>query len=95
MEWMWLILAIPVIALIGGAMSTAMKVNNFVALGDISGKTLAEITAAVGQPNAISAAPEGQTLYQWQGVNGGSAYHYAILFNAEGHAVGYTHQYNG
>lgn len=93
MEWLWILIAVPIIALIGGALSTGMKANAFTAMGNIQGKTLAEITSAVGQPNSISAAPDGGTLYQWMGVNGGSGYHYAILFDAEGKAVGFTHQH--
>ena len=95
MEWMWFLLAIPVIALIGGALSTSMKSNDFAAMGDITGKSLDQLTRVVGQPNSISAAPDGGTLYQWMGINGGSAYHYAILFDADGKAVGYTHQHVG
>lgn len=95
MEWIWLLVAIPIIALIGGAISTSMKSNDFVSLGDISGKSLEDLTSVVGEPNSISAAPDGGKLYQWMGVNGSSAYHYAILFDAEGKAVGYTHQHVG
>nr|WP_313041462.1 hypothetical protein [Brevundimonas diminuta] len=92
MEWMWIIIALPVIALIGGAMTNAMKTNAFAGMGDITGKTLDEIKSHVGEPSSISAAPDG-TLYQWMGINGGSSYHYAILFDLEGKAVGYTHQH--
>lgn len=95
MEWMWFLLAIPIIAVIGGALSTGMKSNSFAAMGDITGKSLGDIKSAVGEPNSISAAADGGTLYQWIGVNGGSAYHYAILFDAEGRALGYTHQHVG
>jgi hypothetical protein len=92
--WMWLIIALPLIVLVGGAMSTAMKTSDFANLGDISGKSLSEITQVVGQPNSVSSVPDG-TLYQWIGVNGGSSYHYAILFGPDGRAIGYTHQHVG
>ena len=95
MEWIWFLVAIPIIALIGGAISTGMKSNDFASMGDITGKTLEEIKRIVGEPNSVSAAPDGGTLYQWMGVNGSSGYHYAILFDAEGKAVGYTHQHVG
>ncbi len=93
MEWMWWLLAIPVLIVIGGALSTGSKVNSFAAMGDITGKTLAEIKSSVGEPSSISAAGDGGTLYQWMAISGSSGYHYAILFDADGKAVGYTHQH--
>jgi hypothetical protein len=87
-----IIVLLPVVGLIVGAIAIGDKKNAFVALGDIRGKTLDDIVAAVGQPNSISAHPDG-SLYQWLGVGGGSSYHYAILFDRDGKAVGYTHQH--
>ena len=87
-----LIVMLPVVGLVVGALATSATKNSFVNLGDISGKPLDEIVAAVGPPNSISAHPDG-SLYQWLGINGGSSYHYAILFDHEGKAIGYTHQH--
>jgi hypothetical protein len=90
--WLILIIVLPVIFAIIGAIANSSKTNSFVALGDISGKPLSEIIAAVGNPNSISSHPQG-SLYQWLGVNGGSSYHYAILVDHEQKAVCYTHQH--
>jgi hypothetical protein len=87
-----IIVLLPLVGLIFGAMATSDKKNAFIALGDIRGKPLADIVAAVGQPNSISAHAQG-SLYQWLGVNSASSYHYAILFDHEGKAIGYTHQH--
>lgn len=92
MEWMWLIVAAPILMLVFGAFANASKTNAFASLGEIPGKTLADITGVVGQPTSASAVDNG-TLYQWMGINGGSSYHYAILFDPEGKAVGFTHQH--
>ncbi len=87
-----IIILLPLVGLAIGAMAVSDKKSAFVALGDIRGKPLEEIVAAVGQPNSISAHPDG-SLYQWLNVTGGSSYHYAILFDRDGKAVGYTHQH--
>ena len=49
----------------------------FVKLGVLKGKTLAEITAVVGQPNAVSVNAEGITVRQW--ITPG--YHIVLLFD--------------
>lgn len=69
-----------------------MSQKQFVRLGNVRGKPIAEIVAAVGKPTSISATAGGQ-LYQWikTGMFGG--YHYAISFDGDGLAIGYTHQF--
>ena len=66
--------------------------NKFVKLGNIRGKPIAAIVSKVGRPTSISAMASGQ-LYQWikTGIFGG--YHYAISVDAEGNAIGYSHQF--
>lgn len=61
--------------------------KKFVALGTLSGKTKAEIIAAVGQPNAVSAAGEGKTVLQWLRTG----YHIALVFNAQDVCEGISH----
>jgi hypothetical protein len=90
--WLIVIVLIPLIAAIFGAIAVSGKKNAFVGLGNIRGKSIGEITAAVGPPNSISGQADG-TLYQWIGTTSGGAYHYAILFDLEGRAIGYTHQH--
>lgn len=69
-----------------------MGARDFAKMGDIRGKTLDEIKKKVGSPTSISHLGGG-TLCQWMkaGVLGG--YHYAIKFDADGAAVGFTHQH--
>lgn len=93
MDWMWFLLLVPVAAIIGGALSTGLKTSAFAKMGNIEGMSRDQVIRAVGEPNSVSAAAEGGLLYQWMGINGGSGYHYAILFDAEGKAVCYTHQH--
>ncbi|MFE9967529.1 hypothetical protein [Streptomyces sp. NPDC005525] len=50
--------------------------QNFAGLGDLTGRTVDEIVAAVGAPVSQSMAGPGQTLFQWQG----GSYHIGILF---------------
>lgn len=52
--------------------------KKFVSLGTLSGKTLKEITAVVGSPNAISSIGDGKTLRQWQATG----YHIALIFDS-------------
>ena len=61
--------------------------KKFVALGELKGKTKAEIIAAVGNPSAISAAAEGKTLIQWRATG----YHIALLFDTDDVCLGITH----
>lgn len=69
-----------------------MGVRDFSKMGDIRGKTIAGIKKKVGSPTSISNLADGD-LYQWikTGVFGG--YHYAIKFDPNGLAVGFTHQH--
>ncbi|MDB5457196.1 MAG: hypothetical protein JWP92_2781 [Caulobacter sp.] len=69
-----------------------MGVRAFSKMGDIRGKSPADIKKKVGSPTSISERRDGR-LYQWikAGIFGG--YHYAILFDKEERAVGFTHQH--
>ncbi len=74
-----------------GAVSVLMKKNGFAQLGNINGMHRNIIVGKVGQPNSVSATATG-TLLQWTKVSSVGGYHYAILFDREDKAVGYTHQ---
>lgn len=61
-------------------------------LGNIMGRPLDEITAAIGPPNSVSATvtPDGgKTLRQWMA----SGYHVAMLFDADDKCMGITHEH--
>ena len=92
MAWVWIVL-IGLVAgpIIGGLFHTNRVVNKFAGLGDIVGTPVQQIIARVGPPTSISAMPDG-TLYQRQKIIGASGYYYAILVDAHGNAVGFTHQ---
>jgi len=62
--------------------------GRFKALGDMTGKTVDEITSVVGPPTSRSAMAHGQMLLQWQATG----YHIAMMFSAEGRMVGITHE---
>jgi hypothetical protein len=62
----------------------------FKSLGnDISGKTLNEIVAVVGPPNAVSSMAHNQMLYQWQATG----YHVALIFDADQRVIGLSSEY--
>ena len=64
--------------------------RRFIALGDMTGKTAAEITATVGvEPTSISSMAHGMTLLQWQATG----CHMALLFGPDGKLVKITHEY--
>ncbi|MFY9674880.1 MAG: hypothetical protein WAK13_10535 [Terriglobales bacterium] len=54
----------------------------------MTGKTIDEIVAVVGQPSSRSSMAHGQLLLQWQATG----YHMALLFNPEGQLVKITHE---
>lgn len=95
MEWIFLIfvVALPLIPMMLGAFSTKEKVNAFQSLGDIRGKPIDDIVAAVGPANSISALADGRSVYQWIEVSGSSSCHYAILVDPQMKALGYSHQF--
>jgi cobalamin biosynthesis protein CobD/CbiB len=62
--------------------------RKFVELGQVPGKSMAEIIAKVGQPTTSSALPNGRVLLQWQATG----CHMAMSFNGEV-CEGYTHQH--
>lgn len=68
-----------------------MGAGKFAKMGNIRGMSIAEVKKRVGSPTSISSIADG-SLLQWikTGLFGG--YHYAIKFDAEGKAVGFTHQ---
>ena len=61
----------------------------FLSLGNMAGRTAAEIIAVVGQPSSVSSMAFGQTLMQWQATG----CHIALLFAANGRFVKVTHQF--
>lgn len=61
----------------------------FQSLGDMSGKTLQEIVAVVGPPNARAGMGNNRNLYQWHATG----YHIAILFDANNRAVKITSEH--
>lgn len=67
--------------------------RKFVKLGNIRGMPVEEIIRRVGQPTSISSTADGQ-LYQWMKTSAFfGSYHYAISVDAEGNAIGFTHQF--
>ena len=68
--------------------------NKFVKLGNIQGMPIEKIVRRVGKPNSSSATVDGQ-LYQWIKTGGlfVRGYHYAISVDADGNAIGFTHQF--
>ena len=81
--------------IVGGIITAAMQnqqgnelANKFAALGTLTGRTEAEITAAVGMsPTAISALDGNRRLVQWQTTN----YHIALSFDGDV-CEGVTHE---
>jgi len=55
----------------------------FQSLGNVIGKTLDEIVAVVGPPNARAGLAHNEILYQWQATG----YHVAIVFDAHHRVV--------
>jgi hypothetical protein len=62
--------------------------QKFVALGQVPGKSMAEIVSAVGQPTTTSALADGRVLLQWQAMG----CHMAMAFKDDV-CEGYTHQH--
>ena len=88
------IILIGLLAWVVAAANVSGRANAFVKMGDVQGKTLAEIVAAVGSPTSVSAVGDGTQLYQWMKVTQAGSYHYALLF-IDGVCLGYTHQHRG
>lgn len=63
--------------------------QRFVRLGQLQGRSKAEIVAHVGPPNSISVRPQGGSLLQWI-VPG---YHIALDFGANDVCLGVTHEF--
>jgi hypothetical protein len=61
----------------------------FLSLGNMAGRTSAEIIAIVGQPSSVTSMALGQTLMQWQATG----CHMALLFSGNGRFVKVTHQF--
>lgn len=66
--------------------------KKFAALGSIRGVPIDDIVRRVGRPTSISSMAQGQ-LYQWLKTGIFSGYHYSISVDADGKAIGFTHQY--
>ena len=62
--------------------------EKFVSLGELKGKTYAEIEAVVGAPSSVSGMDEGKTLRQWMATG----YHIALLFDKDDACLGITSQ---
>ena len=97
MEDFWYVWVLPVIGgLLWWVLSSALVKapgnllqQNFAKLtkdtnGVIAGKTLSEVINACGDPSAVSAMGNGQTLYQWQATG----YHIALLFDENDICIG-------
>lgn len=83
--------------LMPGASNLCVEVglaNKFVKLGNITGTPIGQIVKRVGPPTSISSTGSGQ-LYQWMKIGGifQRTYHYAISVDADGKAIGFTHQF--
>ena len=51
--------------------------QNFISLGNLQGKSLAEITAVCGNPTSVSYRNDGVKIYQWMAAG----YHIVLLFD--------------
>lgn len=85
--------AMSIIPIVFGLCRIGRGANKFHKLGDIRGMPIKDIVAVVGYPTSISQAGNGGQLYQWIKTSGSSGYHYAIVSDGKGCAVGYTHQF--
>lgn len=80
-------------SVLGGVITTVTLMpgqslaGKFRELGNMTGKTQAEIIASVGPPNSVSTLAGGQLL-QWQATG----YHIAIMFK-DGIFAGITHEH--
>jgi hypothetical protein len=68
--------------------------KKFADAGTLRGRTKADIIAAVGGPNSVSAQPYGKSLLQWSETLPTGAYQIALLFDASGVCEGVTHEHN-
>lgn len=62
--------------------------QRFASIGDLRGRSLHEIVAAVGEPVSRSAVADGKVVYQWMG----DWYHIALLFEGDV-CEGVTHEH--
>jgi hypothetical protein len=62
--------------------------ERFQRLGNMTGKTTAEVCAVVGRPSSVSALPGGKLLLQWMATG----YHAAILFDKDDVFERITHE---
>ena len=96
MEFIWIGIGAVVLAGVIGAMVAGSQIGSlqqkFAALGDLSGRSRAEIISAVGAPQSVSAVGGGKTLLQWQMVNQAGGYHIALLFDENDRCEGVTHE---
>lgn len=90
---------VGIVALVGYMLlSTGMNLgpsnlkHRFIGAGNLIGRSQADIIKVVGQPNSVSTAGNGGTLLQWQRQSETSAYHIALLFDAQGRCAGVTHE---
>lgn len=63
--------------------------ERFLALGNMTGTTMEQVIAAVGQPTSISSLAAGRLLLQWQATG----CHMALLFGADRRFIKITHQH--
>lgn len=78
-------------AIIGSAMSksSGSSLNKkFASLGNMSGMTLAQISAHVGNPSSITQFPDGEKLVQWAA----SGFAIGLMFDANNICLRLAHQ---
>jgi hypothetical protein len=63
--------------------------QQFIQVGDMTGKTADEIIAAVGPPSSRSSLAHNHVLLQWQATG----CHMAIVFDASGRFLKISHEY--
>jgi hypothetical protein len=84
--------AIAVLSAIIGSLikqSSGSSLNKkFVALGNMTGMTLSQISARVGSPNSITQFPDGEKLCQWAA----SGFAIGIIFDGNNVCVRLAHQ---
>lgn len=90
----WLVGAIILGSIISAALksaSTPALQTGFISLGNLIGKTQAEIVQVVGSPNSVSALGDGRYLAQWMAPD--SRYHIALIFTAAAICEGISHEH--
>ena len=95
MDWVWFVLPIIGGFVLYAIISAGVKApghaqaNEFAGLGNVKGRTKAEIIAQVGRPVSVSAGPDGGEIVQWMATG----HHIVLIFDKDGICQGISHQH--